>query len=85
MKQVLGFLLALHNKGLSNSTTGTARSALFNVTVNGNACKINFGSHALVSGFTKSVFLVSKPVSRYDTTCDVAMHVTEVSRNTLYS
>ena len=54
MRDALGFLMALHNKGLSYSTIGTARSALSNVIVSGE-CE-NFGTHSLVSRFMKSVF-----------------------------
>ena len=64
-------LMALHNKGLSYSTIGTARSALSNVIVSGE-CE-NFGTHSLVSRFMKSVFLQNKPLSKYDCTWDVAV------------
>ena len=71
MRDALGFLMDLHNKGLSYSTIGTARSVLSNVIIAGE-CE-NFGSHPLVSRFMKSVFLVNKPISRYDETWDVAL------------
>ena len=71
MRDALGFLMALHNKGLSYSTIGTARSALSNVIVSG-VCE-NFGTHSLVSRFMKSVFLQNKPLPKYDCTWDVAV------------
>ena len=71
MRDALGFLMALHNKGLSYSTIGTARSALSNVIVSGE-CE-NFGTHSLVSRFMKSVFLQNKPLPKYDCTWDVAV------------
>jgi site-specific recombinase XerD len=71
MRDALGFLMDLHNKGLSYSTIGTARSVLSNVIIAGE-CE-NFGSHPLVSRFMKSVFLVNKPIPRYDETWDVAL------------
>ena len=71
MSDALGFLLAIHNKGLSYSTIGTARSALSNVIVSGE-CE-NFGTHSLVSRFMKSVFLQNKPLPKYDCTWDVAV------------
>ena len=71
MRDALGFLMALHKKGLSYSTIGTARSALSNVIVSGE-CE-NFGTHSLVSRFMKSVFLQNKPLPKYDCTWDVAV------------
>ena len=71
MRDALGFLMALHNIGLSYSTIGTARSALSNVIVSGE-CE-NFGTHSLVSRFMKSVFLQNKPLPKYDCTWDVAV------------
>ena len=71
MRDALGFLMALHNKGLSYSTIGTARSALSNVIVSGE-CE-NFGTHSLVSRFMKSVFLQNKPLPKYYCTWDVAV------------
>ena len=71
MKDALGFLMALHNKGLSYSTISTARSTLSNVIVSGE-CE-NFGNHSLVSRFMKSVFLLDKPMPKYDCTCDVSV------------
>ena len=66
-----GFLLDLHNNGLSYSTIGTAGSALSNVIIHGE-CE-NFGMHPLVSRFMKCVFLANKPMPKYNETWDVAV------------
>ena len=64
-----GFLVSLHEQGLSYTTINTARSALSAIILPTD--NVNIGSHPIVSRFMKGIFKSNPPVPRYHTTWDV--------------
>ena len=66
---VLDFLVNLHEKGLSYTTSNTARSDISAITLSED--KDTIGCHPLVSRFMKGIYKGSPPTPRYQSTWDV--------------